>query len=707
MSEVMNMPKQKRFSEMRNGSENFSPVSNSGKPQENKGIVTSENRNANLHPTYYKKEPVGRVVATEKCPNTAQSFSFWTNLDSPVGIGTIVKIESDKIYLDKKNKEFKRTVYGIVTEGISYTDLDSPLNDYISSGYDPVSTHSAQTERPEIRYYTASVLKMEPEEPIQPVPIGNVFLATDECVQKSLRMDSYPNTQIPVGLYINGDNHSPVYLDSNFLLGPEAAHLNVTGVSGLATKTSIIEFLMASITQNYKCNGGVATILFNVKGYDLLFLDQPAENLSAEELKMYKTLNMEVKPFENVKYYAPYRSDGVNLNTRRTNEALVNDVSPLSWGLEEIFDHVQVLLNKDDIDAKADAFLSLLKENIINKEKNPCYCVHKKIKNFNDLEEWFQLVNIQIEGEGEGSEGKTQWKGHATATIRKIYNRLMNIKTRCKGLVTNDSNTQDLPWGKFKDKGVYVVDIAGLIPLAQDLVFTRIVEELKKRLEEKTLGVEKVVVFVDELNKYASSDLGNSYLKQTLLEISERGRYLGLILFSAQQFKSQVHKRIVGNCGTSIYGRMDMDELASQGYSIMPQSIKAELTVLEKGKLLIRHPHFNQYIFVKFPRPPVMTSQEGAKKFPPAQAMGFEDAMVRNFKRLDAKIKANNVKDAIHDVDKEEVIRAFNETERKAKENHLEYFKNRALKQKAVRNTFEETHSPCAGGATIDDWLND
>jgi len=54
---------------------------------------------------------IGRVVATEKRPNTAQSFSFWTNLDSPVGIGTIVKIESDRIYTDKKTKEeYKRTI---------------------------------------------------------------------------------------------------------------------------------------------------------------------------------------------------------------------------------------------------------------------------------------------------------------------------------------------------------------------------------------------------------------------------------------------------------------------------------------------------------------------------------------------------------------------------------------------------------------------
>ncbi len=649
---------------------------------------------------------VGRVVATEKFPNTAQSFSFWTNLDSPVGIGTIIRVESDKVYFnEKENKEYRRVVYGIVTEGISYTDLDSPLNDYISSDYDPIASRTAQTERPEIRYYTASVLKMEPEEPIQPVPIGNVHLATDKCVEKSLRMEKYKDSQLPVGLYINGDNKSPVYLDSKFLLGPEAAHLNVTGVSGLATKTSIIEFLLSSIMQKYN-NEKIATVLFNVKGYDLLFVDQPAENLSEDELEMYDKLGMEVKAFENVKYYAPYKEDGYNLNTYRTNEHLLHNVYPLTWGLEQIFDHVQVLLNKDDIDSKADAFLSMIKENVINKKPNPNYLAFEPVKTFTDLENWFQRVFAEIEGQDQGSEGKTQWKSHATATIRKVYNRLMNIKTRCKGLVSNSSEPRDLFDEPFEDNGVYVVDVANIIPLAQDLVFTRIVEELKTRLEEKTLGVDKVIVFVDELNKYASSDSGNSYLKQTLLEISERGRYLGLILFSAQQFKSQVHKRIVGNCGTSVYGRMDMDELAQSGYSVMPSTIKAELTVLEKGKLLIRHPHFNQYIFVKFPRPPVMTSQDGAKKFPTAKDKEFDDAMVDWFKRLDPAIKANDIKDTIYGMDREEVIRALNETERKCSHDYLTYFK-KTRKTNAKRESFAAAHSPAPASASIDDWLSE
>ncbi|OGI04140.1 MAG: hypothetical protein A2104_04595 [Candidatus Melainabacteria bacterium GWF2_32_7] len=645
-------------------------------------------------------EIVGRVVATEKNPNTAQSFNFWTNLDSPVGIGTIVKVIDD---------EAKREIYGIVTEGISYTDLAAPIHDYISSEGDPNLGLTAQTKRPEIRYYTASVLKMVPEEPIQPVSIGNVYLADDEAVRKSLRMDKYADeTGIPIGLYVNGDNQSPVYLDSKFLIGPEAAHLNVTGVSGLATKTSIIEFLLSSTFQHYKGEGGVAAVLFNVKGSDLLFLDQAAENLSPEELKMYEKLQMEAKPFEKVHYYAPYKADKVNLNTLRTHEDLVHNVSALSWGLKEVIDHVQVVLNKDDVDAKADAFLSFMSEKVIDNDKiDSFYCMHKKIENFNDLDEWFQRIFAESSGEdGNNSEGKSQWRGHAIATIRKVYNRIMNINTRCKGLITNDSVSHDLPWGNFEDRTVYVVDVANVIPLAQDLVFTRVVEKLREQLESKSLGVDKVLVFVDELNKYASNDSGNSYLKQTLLEISERGRYLGLILFSAQQFKSQVHKRIVGNCGTSIYGRMDMDELANQGYSVMPSTIKAELTVLEKGKLLIRHPHFNQYIFVRFPRPAIMTSQDGMNKFKSAPERNFEDAMILNFKRLDKNLRATDIKDAIIGVEPDEIIRAFNETERKGKEKPLEFFK-KALRKKPPRQSFTDTHSKSPVIVEdIDDWLN-
>src|SRR5581483_1169128 len=98
------------------------------------------------------------------------------------------------------------------------------------------------------------------------------------------------------------------------------------------------------------------------------------------------------------------------------------------------------------------------------------------------------------------------------ATIRKVRNRLSNIATRSKGLVADDGPASDLPWGRFADRTVYVIDVAGLDPLAQDLVFARVLSKLREHLERRDLGVDHVVVFVDELNKYAPSDGPETYV---------------------------------------------------------------------------------------------------------------------------------------------------------------------------------------------------
>src|SRR5215216_3834804 len=47
-----------------------------------------------------------------------------------------------------------------------------------------------------------------------------------------------------------------------------------------------------------------------------------------------------------------------------------------------------------------------------------------------------------------------------------------------------------------------------------------------------------------------------SSLKDTLVDISARGRHLNLTLFGAQQFRSKVDDEVVGNAATSLYGRI-------------------------------------------------------------------------------------------------------------------------------------------------------
>ena len=633
---------------------------------------------------------LGRVVATERKPNTPHEFHFWTALDAPVGIGTIVRVESARAVGGVLPR-----IFGVVTEGFSFTDLQTPLHDVLGADGEPGAAAAAPTERTEIRLYTAAVLRHVPEEPLQPVPMGTVHLASEADVQVALRMDSYvlgeSSRGVPVGLYRAGGTEAAVHLDADFLLGPEAAHLSISGVSGLATKTSAVEWLLASIFAHFPAKkGSVAAVCFNVKGPDLCFLDQPATNLADADRAMYETLKVPAAPFPDVRYFAPWTGRGTQLATLRSNDALQENVQPLTWGLRETLQYAEVLLNKDDVDAKADALIDFIKERVLDQTFTDAILdTAHEVRSFTDLERWFRELLRAMEGRN-----ADVWRTHHVATIRKVRNRLTNISTRCKGLVTDDGTVSDLPFGEFTDRTVYVVDVANLEEDAQDLVFARVVSQLREHLEKRQLGVDHVVVFVDELNKYAPNDGPDTYVRKMLLDIAERGRYLGMVLFGAQQFRSQVHRRVVGNSGTSLYGRMDPDELATPGYQTISPATKARLATLEKGQLMVRHPHFGQPIFVRFPRPAVLSGREGVEKFPQAEELPLDAAITRALRRLDPGVTLGWVQDtlALAGDDEEEILRARNRTLQARPDDVKAYF--RAQLKKRVKSESGARRAP-------------
>ncbi|MFN2602704.1 MAG: ATP-binding protein [Gemmatimonadaceae bacterium] len=620
--------------------------------------------------------PLGRVVATERRPNTPHEFNFWTALDSPVGIGTIVRVDGS----NPVNGQVPR-IYGIVIEGFSYTDLQSPMHDVMGHDGSPENAGFAVTERSEIRLYSAAVLRQIPDEPLQPVPMGEVHLADENDVAVALRMDGYlkegASTGIPIGVYHAGATDSTIYLDADFLLGPEAAHLNISGMSGLATKTSAIEWLLASVFAHFpEDKGSIAAVCFNVKGPDLCFLDQPGK-LEDRDEELYHKMRVPAKPFERIQYFAPYTAKGFQLNTLRSNEALLDNVTPLTWGLREVLRYAEVLLNRDDIDAKADALIDFINERVLDRvfEKDGILSRDHTVQSFADLEDWFKDLLRGLEAKNNDS-----WRTHHIATIRKVRNRLSNISTRCAGLVTDTGAVSDLPFGSFEDRMVYVVDVATLEEDAQDLIFARIVSKLREHLERRDLGVKHLIVFVDELNKYASSDGPDTYVRKMLLDIAERGRYLGLVLFSAQQFRSQVHRRVVGNSGTSLFGRMDADELATPGYSVLSAATRTKLATLEKGQLMVRHPHFTQPIFVRFPRPAVMQGRDGAEKFPQSVETDLDVAIYRALRPLDSSITLPWIQKLVALYDENDLLRARDATIRARPGNVKGYFESQFRK---------------------------
>ena len=95
----------------------------------------------------------------------------------------------------------------------------------------------------------------------------------------------------------------------------------------------------------------------------------------------------------------------------------------------------EVLLNKDDIDAKADAVIDFIKERVLDQKfTDPLLgSTAYTVQSFADLDAWFREVLRAMESRNQDS-----WRTHHVATIRKVRNRLSNISTRCAGLVTDD-----------------------------------------------------------------------------------------------------------------------------------------------------------------------------------------------------------------------------------------------------------------------------
>ena len=116
------------------------------------------------------------------------------------------------------------------------------------------------------------VTRVVPETFVPPLPGTEARRAVGEERDAALDFDEVER-RLPAGLSRDED---PIYLDLDFVDGTKGAHINISGISGVATKTSYATFLLYSLF-NSGVLGAAAMhtkgLIFNVKGEDLLFLD--------------------------------------------------------------------------------------------------------------------------------------------------------------------------------------------------------------------------------------------------------------------------------------------------------------------------------------------------------------------------------------------------------------------------------------------------
>ena len=82
-------------------------------------------------------------------------------------------------------------------------------------------------------------------------------------------------------------DEEPAYANFDFISGTKGAHVNIAGISGVATKTSYALFLLYSL---FASQPQIRSIIFNVKGDDLLYLDKPNSKISAKDRGLWREI---------------------------------------------------------------------------------------------------------------------------------------------------------------------------------------------------------------------------------------------------------------------------------------------------------------------------------------------------------------------------------------------------------------------------------
>src|ERR1044072_1779870 len=133
--------------------------------------------------------------------------------------------------------------------------------------------------------------RVEPECYVPPLPGAGVRRATGEERAHGLYFDKMAR-KVPVG---KGRDGAPIYLNLEFLDGTRGGHVSISGISGVATKTSFALFLLYSIFTGGALKNALnaKALIFSVKGEDLLFLDHANRKLDDDLRAAYATLGLE------------------------------------------------------------------------------------------------------------------------------------------------------------------------------------------------------------------------------------------------------------------------------------------------------------------------------------------------------------------------------------------------------------------------------
>lgn len=538
---------------------------------------------------------VGRVIGTED----STPLEFWV----AVAEGEHLQLD-DVVALERILPTGEQVhIYGIVGQVRARHEGPRFQSDVflVADGILPAEVSEAAMIQP---------TRFIPEWFVPPLPGAPVRRATDDERDLALDFETVEH-RLPAGTSADGE---PVWLDLDFVDGTKGAHVNISGISGVATKTSYATFLLYSMYESGVLGAEAANthaVIFNVKGEDLLFLDRANTVLTGDDEERYHHLGLAPGPFRDVGILAPPRP-GAASATPHTG-ARTTGVAPLLWTIHDFC---------------AQRLFPFLFADAEDERQQYTIVVQSVTAQLADLAErdtandgtigiggtrpttFQQLVDAVIEQlqpvdeVGDPMPPDPAWSGRAVGggTINAFVRRLASAVPRLGHLIRADIADVRQHRLDLDAHQVTVVDLHLLHDRAKRFVVGVMLRQAFDAKEQSGVARPLQVIVLDELNKYAPRD-SSSPIKEVILDVAERGRSMGIVLIGAQQTASEVERRVVANSAIRVVGRLDAAEARRDEYGFLPPVQRQRATILKPGSMYVSQPRLPIPLLVEFPFP--------------------------------------------------------------------------------------------------------
>jgi len=550
---------------------------------------------------------IGRVIFSQDRPAKPNEFWCWLR-DAPnlnVQLGSLLSVDGEN-----------ERIIGIVVDMEYSSTVQRATTEFYGSSYGDPQLQPA-TRPTIIRLCKLRVMFRRPFLSTPPEGRWGVRHVNQEDLD--LIMQHIPKERRILGGFVRvGVNEDdprswhPVYLHADFLLGPEGAHMNITGVTGLATKTSYALFLSYCIMKWAEENSQrVAIVLFNVKRWDFLALhrlprkwedaeqwidswarDRIGSRVIGERVKALWKRAMEhgidiISSPPNVKYFT-YQEDS-DLSFMSRPEYIKYGILDLSK--DEL---VAALYRPDEEPAEQQINLISVYLDFLRDSARPPPSFNRMINDLNFLLTKKSItVTKSIPEIG-------QWDERTIGAVRR---RLSGFLSRATHIIERDHpNAHPVTFGSLKE-GLNVIQLNRLDDREKRLLVNAVIREISKglELESSQRHLDRVVIVIDELNKYAPKRW--SPIKEQIVDVVARGRDLRLSLIGAQQFASEIDGEVLGNSSTRVVGRSDPNEIRDVGVYGYLGTLRDIAPYLEKGQMILYHPVHPAPFLIWFPTP--------------------------------------------------------------------------------------------------------